>query len=139
VEGKITSISLVVSDQQRSLEFYTEQAGFEKRTDVTGPGGYRYVTVSPKGEALEVALWQRGSAVNPEQKDMAMAWAAAKAPPVVIQVSDCRAIHEAMAARGVRFLQPPFDHPWGVSATFADPDGNLFSLSQPKGWGTARA
>jgi hypothetical protein len=38
-----------------------------------------------------------------------------------------------MSARGVEFLVPPFDHPWGTSATFKDLDGNLFSMNQPPG------
>jgi len=38
----------------------------------------------------------------------------------------------------VEFLLEPFDHPWGTTATFKDPDGNLFSMNQPpsaSAWG----
>jgi len=133
VEGKITNVTLVVSDQQRSVEFYTEKVGFEIKTDVSAKGGSRYVTVGPKGQDLELALWPIGGATDPSQKEVAKSWAPGRSPPIVVRVSDCRGTHKTLSEKGVKFLQEPFDHPWGVSATFVDPDGNLFSMNQPPG------
>jgi len=131
MDGKITVVTLVVTNQARSLEFFTEKVGFEKKTDVSPPGGSRWVSVGPKGQDLEMALWEVGSAVDPSQKDLSKNWASAKAPPIVLVVPDCRKAHQELSARGVVFLHAPVDHPWGTSATFKDPDGNLFSMSQP--------
>lgn len=130
MDGRIGSISLVVSNKARSLEFFTEKVGLEKKTDVTAPGGYRYVTVGPKGQDLELALFEIGSRPAPEQEELSKRWAPGTAPPIVVIVADCRETHAELAARGVTFLQPPVDHPWGTAATFSDPDGNLFTLSQ---------
>ncbi|HEV2316109.1 MAG TPA: VOC family protein [Thermoplasmata archaeon] len=131
MEGKITQVTLVVTDQAKALNFYTEKVGFEKKTDVAVPAGYRWVTVGPKGQDLELALWAVGTAADPEQAQWTKHWAPAKAPPIVLRVADCRKTHAELSARGVEFPQPPKEYPWGVSATFKDPDGNLFSLSQP--------
>ena len=131
MEGRITQFTLVVSNQSKALEFYTESVGFEKKTDVATPGGYRWVTVGPKGQDLELALWEVGSAADPEQKEWSKHWAPGKNPPIVVRVSDCRKVHQELSARGVEFAQPPKDYPWGIAATFRDPDGNLFSLNQP--------
>ena len=131
MDGKITVVTLVVTNQARSLEFFTEKVGFEKKTDVNPPGGSRWVSVGPKGQDLEMALWEVGSAVDPSQRDLSKDWAPAKAPPIVLVVPDCRKAHQELSARGVVFLQAPVDHPWGTSATFKDPDGNLVSMSQP--------
>ena len=39
--------------------------------------------------------------------------------------------YEELIAKGVRFLRPPIDHPWGKrTAPFADPEGNLWEISQ---------
>jgi len=133
MNGRITLVTLVVTNQSRSLEFFTEKVGFEKKTDITPTGGSRWVTVAPKGQDLELSLWQVGSAVDPSQKELATSWSPARSPPIVLVVSDCRREHQEMSARGVEFLTEPFDHPWGTSATFKDPDGNLFSLNQPRG------
>jgi predicted enzyme related to lactoylglutathione lyase len=133
MDGKITVITLVVTNQARSLEFFTEKVGFEKKTDITSPGGYRWVTVSLKGQDLELALFEVGSMTDPSQTEVSKNWVPAKAPPIVLVVPDCRKAHKELSARGVEFPQAPVDHPWGTSATFKDPDGNLFSMNQPPG------
>jgi predicted enzyme related to lactoylglutathione lyase len=134
MEAKVATMPLVVRNKSRSVEFFTEKVGFEKKRDVVGPGGYRYVTVGPKGQDLEIAIWEVGSLTDPDQKAASAHWAPASTPPVVLAVADCRKIHEELHARGVEFPSPPADHPWGVVATFQDPDGNLFSISQLKAW-----
>ncbi|MGA9839895.1 MAG: VOC family protein [Thermoplasmata archaeon] len=133
MNGKISTITLVVTNQARSLEFFTEKVGFEKKTDVSSPGGSRWVSVGPKGQELEMALWEVGSAVDPSQKAVADSWSPAKSPPIVMIVPECRKAHQELSARGVEFLMAPTDHPWGTTATFKDPDGNLFSMNQPPG------
>jgi catechol 2,3-dioxygenase-like lactoylglutathione lyase family enzyme len=134
MEATITNVSLVVRNKTQALEFFTSKVGFEKKTDVTGPGGYRYVTVGPKGQPLELALWEVGSGTDPALKTESEAWKPASAPPMVISVPDCKQAHAELKGRGVEFTQPPEDHPWGVIATFRDPDGNLFSISQFRAW-----
>lgn len=133
MEGRVSQIALVVSDQVKSLEFFTERVGFEKKTDVTPPGGYRWVTVGPRGQDLELALYELGSAADPQQKEWSKNWAPGRAPPIVLRVADCREVYREMSSKGVTFPQPPKDYPWGTAATFVDLDGNLFSLSQPRG------
>jgi predicted enzyme related to lactoylglutathione lyase len=133
MEAKVMVITLIVTDQARSLAFFTEKAGFEKRTDFSPPGGDRWVSVGLKGENLEFSLWKVGSGADPSQKEFATHWSPGSSGPIQLRVADCRKLHAELSARGVEFLQPPFDHPWGTSATFKDPDGNLFSLNQPPG------
>lgn len=139
MEGRVSQVTLVVRNQAVALEFYTERVGFEKKTDVALPGGGRWVSVGPKGQDLELALWEIDSAVDPTQKSWSKDWAPGRAPPIVLRVANCAGVFDELKARGVRFLQPkPDERPWGTSATFADPDGNLFSLSQPRDFGTPR-
>ena len=133
MDGKITVVTLVVTNQARSLEFFTEKVGFEKKTDISPPGANRWVTVGLKGQELEIALWEVGSPADPSQKESSKSWSPAKAPPIVLRVANCRATHKELSARGVEFPQAPVDAPWGTAATFKDPDGNLFSISQPPG------
>jgi predicted enzyme related to lactoylglutathione lyase len=138
MEGKITNIALVVSNQQSSLEFYTEKVGFEIKSDFAPKGGSRYVTVGPKGQDLEINLWELGGTTDPSQKEVSKSWSPGRSPPIVLRVTDCRGIHQELSGRGVKFHQAPFEHPWGISATFVDPDGNLFSVNQPpaaSAWG----
>jgi len=49
-------------------------------------------------------------------------------------VEDIDAAYEVLKAKGVTFLRPPTDQPWGLrTAYFADPEGNLWEINQPIG------
>jgi len=125
---KITQFTLVVKNQAEALKFYTEKVGFEKRTDFTPPGGYRWVTVGPKGQDLELALFQAGTQ---DPNHWSSKWTPGINPPIVMQVDDCRKTFAELKSRGVEFKQTqPDEYAWGISATFSDPDGNLFSINQ---------
>jgi catechol 2,3-dioxygenase-like lactoylglutathione lyase family enzyme len=126
MDARITSIALVVKNKAEALEFYTEKVGFEKKTDYTN-GAYRYVTVGPKGQDLELALWQEGS---PDPTGSSSQLKPGICPPIVMRVDDVRKISAELKARGVQFKQEPQEYAWGVSATFTDPDGNRFSINQ---------
>jgi len=125
---RITQFTLVVADQTKALEFYTMKVGFEKKTDFTPPGSYRWVTVGPKGQDLELAFFQAGTQ---DPNRWSSQWKPGVNPPIVMRVDDCRKTFAELNSRGVEFKQAqPEEHAWGVSATFSDPDGNLFSINQ---------
>jgi predicted enzyme related to lactoylglutathione lyase len=127
MDARITQFTLVVENQAEALAFYTSKVGFEKKTDFTPPGGYRWVTVGPKGQDLELALFQVGT---PDPNHWSSDWHPGRGPPIILRVDDCRRAFADLKARGVEFRQELKEYPWGVSATFSDPDGNLFSINQ---------
>jgi catechol 2,3-dioxygenase-like lactoylglutathione lyase family enzyme len=50
---------------------------------------------------------------------------------IVLRVADCRQTHEELVSRGVRFLTPPHEPPWGGWRCFApDPDGYLLEFEE---------
>ncbi len=47
-------------------------------------------------------------------------------------VADVDSAYEELNAKGVTFVRPPTDQPWGLrTAHFTDPDGNLWEINQP--------
>lgn len=53
----VGAVGVPVSDQDRALEFYVGQLGFEKRVDAPLPGsGGRWVMVAPRGSQVMIAL-----------------------------------------------------------------------------------
>jgi predicted enzyme related to lactoylglutathione lyase len=128
---KLTNAPIVVKDQDRALAFYTEVLGWEKRADYQQPGRPRWLTVAPKGQDLEFILVQGESKVDlglgPE--------AGSGGHNIAFASDDCQGDYEAMKARGVDFTVGSYTKPvkqgWGTSATFKDPDGNIFALVQP--------
>lgn len=128
MEPRIRQFVLVVKDQEESLKFYTEKIGFQKKTDYTPPDSYRWVTVGPKGQDIELALWQVGS---PDPSGYTKNWKPGHSPPITLRVEDCRQTFAEMKSRGIKFDQAePYEQPWGINATFDDPDGNKFAINQ---------
>ena len=134
MDARINSVALIVKNKAEALEFYTGSVGFEKKTDYTN-GGYRYVTVGPKGQDLELALWEEGS---PDPTGTSSQLKAGMYPTIVMRVDDVRKVSAELKARGVQFKEEPQEYAWGVSATFVDPDGNRFSINQPPQWSAGK-
>lgn len=127
---KLMVVTLVVKDQAKALDFYTKALGLEKRADYLGPTGTRWVTVSPKGQDIEISLFQEGPFPNPKggqihvRRGEGIQW--------TFQTADCKKDFEEMKSRGVEFEESkPAEFAWGIEAHFADSDGNRFAMLQP--------
>ena len=127
MNARITHVSLVVKNKDEAVEFYTKKVGFEKKADYNPPGGERWVTVGPKGQELELTLWQAGS---PDPDGLGSNWRPGSIPPIVMQVDDCRKISSELKSQGVQFKREPTENPYAISAVFVDPDGNSFQINQ---------
>ena len=127
MNAKITHVSLVEKNKDEAVEFYTKKVGFEKKADYNPPGGECWVTVRPKGQDLELTLWQAGSA---DPDGMASNWNPVSVPPIVMQVDDCRKISALLKSQGVQFKREPQENPYAISGVFVDPDGNSFQINQ---------
>jgi predicted enzyme related to lactoylglutathione lyase len=133
---KIANAQLWVHDQEEALAFYTEKLGFEVRSDITMPemGDFRWLTVGPVGqEDVSIVLMLVPSPPMFEQEtiDQIEALTAKGACGTVFLVTeDCRADYEALTARGVEFVEPPEERPYGIDSGFRDPSGNHLRLTQ---------
>lgn len=133
----ITNVSLVtvyVSDQDEAKKFYTDILGFEERADVRMGDGFRWVTVGhPSQPELQITLMLPGP---PLDDDMAGAVRRALAKGsmggVGLRTDDCRKDYEDLSAKGVEFVQPPSDRPYGVEAVLRDNSGNWLVLVEPR-------
>lgn len=129
---KVTHVPMIVSDQDRALEFYTSVLGFEKRSDYQKPGHPRWLTMAPKGQDIEVTLvkgtFERDPRPPRDRPSGGHHWA--------LKTRDGDAFAK-LQARGLRFQGAPQKHAWGTSAYFTDPDGNHLALVQPVDQGKA--
>jgi predicted enzyme related to lactoylglutathione lyase len=51
----------------------------------------------------------------------------------VWKTDDCQKTYEELKAKGVEFMQPPTDRPYGtIEAVFKDSSGNIMVLSQDR-------
>jgi predicted enzyme related to lactoylglutathione lyase len=133
---KIANAQLWVHDQDEALKFYTEQVGLEVRSDVTVPelGNFRWLTVAPPGqtEVAIVLMAIPGPPVldNDTAEQIAALMAKGFAGTIFLTTDDCRASYEELRGRGVEFVQPPEERPYGVDCAFRDPSGNNIRVTQ---------
>lgn len=130
---KLGNVVLVVNDQAKALDFYTRVIGFEKRAELsaprTPPETPHWITVAPKGQDIEISLFQVGSSPDPATSQLKPG----TGPQWNLATDDCRGDFKRLKVQGVAFDQPePVEQPWGIQATLRDPDGNTFSLLQPR-------
>lgn len=136
----ITGLSIVtvwVLDQDSAKEFYTKQLGFDLTTDIELDGGMRGLTVRAPGGQEFLLLDPAHSMLDAETGRHVRALVAKGAlSPGVLGTTDCRADYDALAERGVEFIQPPTERPYGIEAILRDDSGNWFSFTQRHGAGS---
>jgi predicted enzyme related to lactoylglutathione lyase len=120
---KVVYVAVLVSDQDKALDFYTNVIGLEKRIDSPTPVGPRFLTVGVKGQDFELVLWP-GTPATGE----------AGSAVYTIEVEDIRMTFETLKSRGVKFEPPEIlEFPWGSVARFQDPDRNLLQVREGRG------
>ncbi|MER8068429.1 VOC family protein [Streptomyces sp. NPDC057539] len=125
-----------VLDQDRAKEFYTEKLGLELRMDMTlGEGGMRWVTVGAKDQPeVVLTLMVPGAPAMDEESAEAVRTLVAKGVlgAGALATDDIHGDYEKLKARGVEFIQPPQERPYGTEAILRDDSGNWFSFTQQR-------
>lgn len=134
--NRLTVATIWVLDQNEALRFYTETMGFEIRADFTN-GDYRWLTVGlpsqPDIEFQLAAIKPVGGLSHEDVKQLTNLVEGGQLGIGPWKTDDCQKTYEMLHARGVEFLQPPTDRPYGIiEAIFKDNSGNIMVLSQDK-------
>ncbi len=119
--GEINLVMIPSTDQDRSIEFYVEELGFEKRTDVPFGDQYRWVEVYPPSGTTGIAL------APPREGDPTGVQTG-----ISLTTDDIDATHAQLRSSGVdvdaevsRMGEPVPPMFW-----FRDPDGNTLMVVQ---------
>lgn len=134
--GKLSHATIYVLDQEQALDFYTNKLGFELRMDMKMDGGFRWLTVGPKSQPeLELVLFAVKPAGVFDEAAAGHLRAILEKGVLgmgVFDTADCHATYAELKAKGVEFVSPPQEQPYGIEATFRDNSGNVFSLTQQR-------
>lgn len=127
---RITHSSIIVSDLEEALTWYTDVLGFVKRADDPMGDGARWVTVSPADQPdFEVLLQETTWGPGGETEDRKAL--VGKQPGFVLETDDIHALHTTLTGKGVTFTMGITEFPWGTQTAFKDLYGNVHVVSQP--------
>jgi len=114
-----------VRDYDDAIAFYTEVLGFELIEDTYQPQqDKRWVVVRPKGSQASLVL---ARASKPDQ-DAFIGNQAGGRVFLFLRTDDFWRDYEDYTAKGVRFVRPPAEQPYGTVAVFEDLYGTLWDL-----------
>jgi catechol 2,3-dioxygenase-like lactoylglutathione lyase family enzyme len=127
---KITLTSVLVSDQDKALDFYTRVLGFVKKKEIP-LGTVRWLTVvSPEApDGVELLLEPMDFA--PAQTYQAALFAAG-IPLTSFAVADIQSEYERLLGLGVVFRAKPTKEGPDITAMFEDTCGNLIQIVQKR-------
>lgn len=123
---KIKLTSLLVNDQKKALQFYTEVLGFVKKTEIP-MGEHQWLTVVSKEEqdGVELVLEPIGF---PPAKTYQQALLEAGIPQTAFQVDNVEAEYERLQNKGVAFSMAPTVMGAVKIVVFNDTCGNNIQL-----------
>jgi catechol 2,3-dioxygenase-like lactoylglutathione lyase family enzyme len=125
---RINVCSVLVDDQDKALQFYTETLGFVKKTEIP-LGESRWLTVvSPDDpDGVELLLEPDN---HPAAKSFKAALVEDGIPFTSFAVDDVRREFERLSGLGVRFTQEPTDMGPVTTAVLDDTCGNLIQIAR---------
>jgi catechol 2,3-dioxygenase-like lactoylglutathione lyase family enzyme len=94
--NQLGRVIIPVSDQDKSLEFYTEKLGFEVRADVPFGEGDRWLEVAPPGTGAAIAIMPPRPGETPNNAQTCVAFT----------TDDLDAAHSELKERGVDVDEP---------------------------------
>ncbi|GAA1504990.1 VOC family protein [Sphaerisporangium rubeum] len=128
---RIDLFTIVVTEYDPAIEFFTESLGFELVEDsasLTNDGrSKRWVVVRPPGAATGVLL----ARADGERQAAAVGDQVAGRVGFFLRVEDFEVAYERMVDSGIVFVTSPRTEPYGRVAVFLDIAGNRWDLLGP--------
>jgi catechol 2,3-dioxygenase-like lactoylglutathione lyase family enzyme len=132
---RIGLVTLVVSDYDEAIAYFTRKLGFALVEDTPMSAGKRWVIVAPQGASESGLLLAK--AAN-ERQQRAVGSQTGGRVFLFLHTDDFRRDYAAYKERGVTFTEEPREEAYGVVAVFTDLYGNRWDLIEPKVQSTAR-
>ncbi|HEY1449383.1 MAG TPA: VOC family protein [Solirubrobacteraceae bacterium] len=135
---RVNAVQVLVNDQDEARAFYTEKLGMEVRVDAAMPDGdgVRWLTVGPVGqpdvEIVLMAVPQPPFVAADTADDIRALMAKGVGTTVFLDTDDCVGTYEELSGRGVEYMQPPEERPYGWESGLRDPSGNYIRLTQKR-------
>lgn len=126
--NRIAHMALVVKDYDEAIQFYTQKLDFTLIADTYITPQKRWVLVAPMG-AKECSVLLVKAADDGQLARVGNQTGGRVA--FFLFTDDLPRDYDKFVQRGVHFVRPPKNEPYGVVAVFEDLYGNLWDLLEP--------
>lgn len=128
MDQQLGLVALVVRDYDEALNFFVGTLGFRLVEDAAVPAqAKRWVVIAPPGSGGAHLLLAR--AASPEQESRVGNQTGGRVF-LFLYTDDFWRDYHGYRARGVTFVRPPAEEPYGTVAVFVDLYGNKWDLVQ---------
>lgn len=97
-------------------------------------GNFRWLSVGPAGQpdvAIVLMAIPGPPIMDPETAEQVRSLTAKGfTGTVFLTTENCQAAYEELKGRGVEFVEPPEERPYGIDSSFRDPSGNHLRLTE---------
>ena len=124
---------VIVSDQQKAIEFYTQKLGFELKSDIPIGGGstegLRWVEVAPKQSQSTISLMVPNPMMMSDGVEIeAIKKSIGAETGIWFYSKDMQTTYEELKGKGVDITAPQKQEWGGIMSKVKDQDGNSFSI-----------
>jgi lactoylglutathione lyase len=124
---------VIVSDQQKAIEFYTQKLGFELKSDIPVGGGntegLRWVEVAPKASQSTISLMVPNPMMMSDGVEIeAIKKSIGAETGIWFYSKDMQSSYEELKGKGVDITAPEKQEWGGTMSKVKDHDGNFFSI-----------
>ena len=125
---------VIVSDQHKAVEFYTQKLGFELKTDMffgssNSSSGIRWVEVAPKASQSTISLMVANAQLMSNEGEIEAAKKGIGTETGIWFYSDdIQSTYGELKKKGVDIAAPEKQEWGGIMSKFKDQDGNSYSL-----------
>lgn len=126
---QIVHVTVLVTDYDEAIAFYTQKLGFRLLADTPLGAGKRWVLVAPAGAAGPALLLAQAD--GPAQQSQVGNQTGGRVF-LFLTTDDFWADYQHLLAKGVAFQETPREEAYATVAVFADLYGNRWDLLQPK-------
>jgi lactoylglutathione lyase len=124
---------VIVSDQQKAIEFYTQKLGFELKSDIPIGGGntegLRWVEVAPKASQSTISLMVPNPMMMSDGVEIeAIKKSIGAETGIWFYSKDMHSTYEELRGKGVDITAPEKQEWGGTMSKVKDQDGNSFSI-----------
>ena len=130
MKQSILHVALVVRDYDEAIEFYCQKLNFTLVEDTYQPEqDKRWVVVKPPGSNCTSLLLARAAT---RKQERFIGNQSGGRVFLFLSTDDFWRDYHAMLSKGITFVRPPKEAPYGTVAVFEDLYGNLWDLIERK-------